>query len=482
MKSSIKGSAICARLRAQIFAKAMKQILNTGVRQVFIITWALIFMDTANAQTSHTGMRDITGVEITAEMAPGLNLYNTLDAVCWWCDEHNGLESETVWGQPYTTPEMIAAIAERGFKSIRIPVTWFNHMGPAPTYTIDTEWMDRVEEVANYAFDNNLYVIINIHHDDLHDDQQGSWLIPTYEKQDEVAEQIYIVWTQIANRFMEYGDYLIFETMNEPREVGSPNEWNGGTQEHRDVVNVLNQSAVDAIRAAGGNNATRFIMIPQVTATPWAAIQDLEIPNDDPNIIVSAHNYNPYRFCLEEPGVSSWGTTSEKNTLRNEIKEISDHFVKNGRGVVLGEWGALDKNNLSARLEYYGVFAEACKEEGITPMAWFYSFNRNNLTWETPELEDKILDAFAPDTDPPLGGLKEIDDSIIYPNPARGVINFKLTEPAKISIYTMSGKMLKEWDITKTDFQIDLSQYEKGFYQVQLNLKSEVITRKIVIE
>lgn len=191
------------------------------------------------------------------------------------------MESEIVWGQPYTTAEMIESIADQGFKSIRIPVTWFNHMGPAPDYLIDEEWFDRVEEVVNYAFNNDMYVIINIHHDDYQEDQQGSWLITTYDKQNEVTNQIGIVWTQIANRFIEYGDYLLFETMNEPREVGSNNEWNGGTQEHRDVVNALNQAAVDAIRATGGNNETRFVMIPQATASPQAAINDLIFPNDD---------------------------------------------------------------------------------------------------------------------------------------------------------------------------------------------------------
>ncbi|CAE7758404.1 engD, partial [Symbiodinium microadriaticum] len=281
--------------------------------------------------------------------------------------------------------------------------TWFNHMGPAPDYIIDEEWMDRVEEVANYAFDNDMYVIINIHHDDLMDNQQGSWLVTTYERQDEVADQIEKVWTQIANRFIDYGDYLIFETMNEPREVGSPNEWNGGTQEHRDVVNVLNQAAVDAIRATGGNNESRFIMIPQATASPQAAMTDLVIPNEDPNIIVSVHYYSPYNFCLADPGVAIWGTDQEKATLRADIRAVSDHFVKNGRAVVLGEWGAFDKENLDDRREYYDELVRACREGGITPIAWIYSLDRNNLTWKYPELENEILDAYDSDS-PVMGG------------------------------------------------------------------------------
>ena len=256
-----------------------------------------------SAQTAYTGMRGLSSLEITDEIAPGVNLWNTLDAVCWWCTEcSNSLESETVWGNPYTTPEMIQAIADRGFKSLRIPVTWFNHMGVYPNYKIDKEWMDRVEEVANYAFDANLYVIINIHHDDYNEEHEGSWICPTIEKQDTVTDQLVKVWTQIATRFKDYGDYLIFETMNEPREVGSAEEWTGGSAEHREVINAFNLAAVNAIRATGGNNETRFILIPQVGANLNAAVKDMAIPNGDTNTIVSVHAYTPYWFCLAEDG------------------------------------------------------------------------------------------------------------------------------------------------------------------------------------
>ena len=460
----------------------MKIRLNTRINHLKTLALVLT-MSTAkmlSAQTSHTGMRDITGLEIAADMAPGVNLYNTLDAVCWWCDEHNGLESESVWGQPYTTPEMIDEIAERGFKSLRLPVTWFNHMGPAPDYAIDEEWMDRVEEVANYAFDNDMYVILNIHHDDYQEDQQGSWLITTYDRQDEVADQIGKVWTQIANRFADYGDYLIFETMNEPREVGSPNEWNGGTQEHRDVVNVLNQAAVDAIRATGGNNESRFVMIPQATASPQAAMTDLIIPNDDPNIIVSVHYYSPYSFCLEEPGVDTWGTNNEMNTVRNDIEAISQHFVQNGRAVVLGEWGAADKDNLEVRREYYDVLATACKEGGITPIAWIYSLDRNNLTWTDPQLEDEIFNAFD---DSPVMGLGESNDLVVFPNPANRKVEIELpVQPSQVFIYSTTGKELMNLNTSNSKLLIDLSEFNKGIYLLQIKLDQKVMTRRLVVE
>ena len=346
------------------------------------------------AQSADSGMRGITAMEATAEMAPGLNLFNTLDAVCWWCSEPKGMESETIWGNPYTTPEMVQAMADRGFNTLRIPVTWYNHMGPSPDYTIETEWMDRVEEVANYALDANMYVIINIHHDDYNEEHDGSWLCPTYDKQEAVTDQLEKVWTQIALRFRDYSDYLIFETMNEPREVGSPEEWTGGSAEHRNVINAFNLAAVNAIRATGGNNESRFIMIPQVGANGIAALEDLVIPKDDTNIIVSLHSYTPYDFTLNENGQARWGTSEEIKYLQDEIKSYSDHFVKNGIPVVLGEWGAGNKENYGDRILYYDIYTNACKEGGITPVTWIYEFNRNTLTWEYPLIEDAILYAY----------------------------------------------------------------------------------------
>ncbi|MFY0627931.1 MAG: cellulase family glycosylhydrolase [Reichenbachiella sp.] len=452
------------------------------ITKIWVLLICVLVCSKTSAQTAFTGMRDITGLELTAEMAPGVNLYNTLDAVCWWCDGPEGLESETVWGQPYTTPEMVQAIADRGFKSLRIPVSWFKHMGPAPDYTIDEEWMDRVEEVANYAFDANMYAIINIHHDDLKEDQVGSWVVTTQEKQSEVSDQLEKVWTQIANRFKDYGDYLVFETMNEPREVGSSYEWNGGSVEHRDVMNALNLAAVNAIRATEGNNASRFIMVPQVGANVQAALGSMIIPNDDLNVIVSVHSYNPYRFCLEDPGVSSWGTDAEKTSLRNEIKSISDHFAKNGQAVVLGEWGAQDKDNLEDRIDYYEVFARACSEGGVTPISWIYSFDRNALTWKNPELEDAILEAFDPDN--PILDTSDMDRVIsVYPNPAQGLLSLSLSgQPSVISMYAFSGQQLLSLSTSKTSLELDLTDFESGIYMLRIQMEEKMIAKKIIIQ
>jgi endoglucanase len=363
---------------------------------VLLLSWVLVV--SVFAQATSKKMRGLTSLEMAAEMAPGVNLWNTLDAVCWWCEGcKNGLESERAWGNPYTTPQMIQAMADRGFKSIRIPVTWFNHMGTAPDYKIDKIWMDRVEAVVNYALDANLYVTINIHHDDYHIDHKGSWLIPTYEKQEEVTDQLIKVWTQIAERFKDYGDHLLFETMNEPRVTGGPDEWNGGTQEHREVINAFNVAIVNTIRATGGNNKERFILVPQVGANMDATLENMVVP-DDSNIIVTVHAYHPFNFTISDPkdeqSTDRWGTPLEVAEIENMHNKLNQKFISKGIGVVLGEWGVDNRDNYDQRVNYYETLTNICKKNGVTPVPWVYDFNRETLTWENPLLADAIIQAY----------------------------------------------------------------------------------------
>jgi len=339
-----------------------------------------------SASTAHTGMRNLTSLQITADMGAGWNLGNSLDA---------NPGSETSWGNPKTTKAMIDQIKLEGFKTLRIPTTWYSHLGPAPNYIIDSTWLARVEEVANYAFDNDMYVIINIHHD-------GSWCKPTYALQDTVTAELVAIWTQIANRFKDYSNYLIFETLNEPRLEGSPEEWSGGTAEGRNVVNKLNLAAVNAIRNTGGNNATRFIMCPPYTAAGWGApLNAFVVPNNDSLVIVSIHNYGPVAFCLTMPGVSTWGSAADKAAVDYDMTLYYNKFVSKGRAVVIGEWGSLDKNNTSARTTHSDYVVNAIKSKQMAPVVWddggnMGLFNRNTYTWTFPTIVDAIVNPYKP--------------------------------------------------------------------------------------
>ncbi len=321
------------------------------------------------AQTTQNDIRDITALELTRDMVAGWNLGNSFDVTN---------RDKTFWGNPLPSKEIIATVEQRGFKTVRIPATWEFHMGPGPDYTIEKEYLDAVEAIVKHVLDNGMYAILNTHHDD--------WIVPVYDKESEISDRLKKVWTQIANRFKDYNDYLIFETMNEPRIKDSPVEW-VGNDEGREMVNGYNQACVDAIRATGGNNAERFLMIPTYAAnTQPGSLSQHIIPNDDPKIIVSLHTYFPFEFTLKEDGTGNWGSAADKAALDAELDRIHDHFIANDQAVILGEWGAIDRSNHDDRVEHASYYARGAAERKLATIVWddggqFQLLSRQELSW-----------------------------------------------------------------------------------------------------
>jgi endoglucanase len=328
-------------------------------------------------------MRDISSMDLVKEMKLGWNLGNTMDSTSG---------GETGWGNPMTTQAMIDAVKARGFNTVRIPVTWDTHMGAAPNYTIDTAWLNRVEVIVNYVLNDGMYAIVNTHHD--------NWvsLMPTAD-QAAISDRLVKLWTQIANRFKNYDDHLVFETLNEPRTTDST-QWNGGTPAARTILNGYNAAAVNAIRATGGNNALRHIMIPTHAATPSdTCINALVIPNGDARIIVSLHTYYPNSFSMSTTGATTWGTTAERTAMATELDRIYNLLGKNGRAVIIGEWGSINKNNTAARVAHAEAYAADVRARGMLPIWWdngvgtsggFGLLNRSALTWFFPEIADAL--------------------------------------------------------------------------------------------
>ncbi len=333
------------------------------------------------ATPAKTEMRNLKPMEFVEDMGAGWNLGNAMDCIG---------PDETAWGNPRITKELIDTVAKRGFKTIRIPVTWRFHMDEAPGYTIEKAWMDRVEEVVNYALDNDMYVILNTHH-------ENEWTTPAYDKVDDVTNQLNKVWTQIANRFKDYGDHLIFEPLNETRIEGSPAEWVGGTPEERDCVNKFQQAAVDAIRATGGNNAGRMLMVaPYGASNSSTAINHLVVPNNDPNTIISIHHYFPAGFSLMNH--AEWGSSEDIRALKKSFDDLDEQLIAKGRAVVLGEWGSSNHDNRSDRLKHAKYFAREAAKHGMCPVWWdngvendFGLLNRRTLDWFYPEIADTII-------------------------------------------------------------------------------------------
>lgn len=346
---------------------------------------------TSNASAS-TKMR--SAKEIVSSMGAGWNLGNSLESGSY--NNTSVYDFETSWGNIQTTKAMIDEIKKAGFTTVRIPVKWGPHMNSTGDYKVKDEWMNRVNEVVDYCISNDLYTIINVHHDE-------DWVIPDYNNLNTVTPRLESLWTQIATHFKNYDDKLIFETLNEPRLKNTIYEWNGGTPEYRDIVNKYNQSALTAIRNTGGNNSKRAVMMPTYAASiNDDCLNDFVAPNDS-NIIVSLHAYIPLNFAMDLPGTSVWGSSSDKSALDTEINKYYNTFVKKGIPVIISEFGSINKNNTDSRVTLAGYFVNAAKKKGIPCIWWdnnhssantsesYGIFNRNNLTWTFEEIKNTLI-------------------------------------------------------------------------------------------
>lgn len=319
-------------------------------------------------------------VELCSRITVGWNLGNSLDAT------GSGMNSETSWGNPKTTKELILKVKEAGFDAVRIPTTWYNHLDS--DFNISEEWLARVQEVVDYAYDEGMYVILNVHHE--------NWNDPYESTLPDVKKKIKKLWTQIADRFESYGERLIFEGMNEPRWKNTNYEWNGGNAEGRRVVNAYNECFVETVRATGGNNRYRALMIPTYAASA-SGLDGFTVPQDK-SLIVSVHAYSPYNFAMNPSGTTKFdpNNTSDTQELTWLAGTLYDRFISKGTGVIIGECGTANKNNYSDRVNWAGYFPKLFRSKGIPVFLWdnnaygsgnetFGQLHRDTLTWEYPE-------------------------------------------------------------------------------------------------
>ncbi len=401
-----------------------------------------------------------TSFDITNEMDLGWNLGNTLDVPDL---------SEELWGNPKTTKAMIDGVRAKGFKTLRVPVTWGPHIGDGPDFKIDEKWMQRVEEVVVWGLQNDMYVIMNVHHDD-------EWMVPSYAKLDEATQKLEKVWLQIAQNFEKYNERLIFETMNEPRLKGSPQEWNGGDAEGRDCVNKLHAAAIKKIRSTGGNNATRQVMISPYAAATVAA-EGLVLPDDD-NLIVSIHLYHSYGFCMQplNGGGRNYLIEQDMTDLYWELDRLLELFYKKGTPVVIGEWGSMYRDNTQAREEHANMYAKACMKRSIPCVVWdngqnkndeFGLYNRNNCTWWYEGIVDNILDGVS--EKPTVNITPELTSTFtIVPNPATSNISIKGASHSNYQIWSSMGTEVMRGD-NYNEESISVASLASGAYYVVID-------------
>lgn len=339
-------------------------------------------------------------IDFAASLKLGWNLGNTLDAT-----GASGIRAEISWGQPVTTKEMIQLVKDSGFTSIRIPVSWGRHTDT--DFTIEAEWFDRVNEVVDYAVDCGLYVIINSHHD-----CEQQYYYPTEECYDNSEKYIKAIWSQIAERFKDYDERLVFEAMNEPRLKGTDKEWWFDENDAQGIESIncivkLNQVFVDTVRAAGGKNETRYLMVPSNAASPANALNKaFTMPNDPQNrTMLSVHAYTPYNFAMNAGGYKVW-KSGRDGEIKDFMDSLNEKFIKNGYAVVIGEFGATNKDNPEDRAAWAENYTTLAAGYGMPCFIWdnsgtnvgaenFGLLDRKNLTVYFPELLEAYLKGYS---------------------------------------------------------------------------------------
>jgi endoglucanase len=311
-------------------------------------------------------MRDITSVQLSKEMVPGINLGNTMEAI----------PSETAWGNPVPTQALMNAYSAAGFKSVRIPLAWSQYADA--NHNIDAKWMAHVKEVVSHARNAGLYVVINVHWD-------GGWMDhPTYDRQAAIAAKLAKFWTQIATTFKDHDDHLLFAGTNEvgmEKTSGTPKpEWVA-------VQNSFNQTFVDTVRATGGNNARRHLVVQGYFTNIDITAASNTVPRDTVanRLMMEVHYYDPYNFTLNnDSAIWQWGAiatdASATEAWANEpwvddqFGKMKKRFVDQGVAVIVGEYSAAPKLKYPGARRYteywMQVVTRSMVRHGLVPMLW----------------------------------------------------------------------------------------------------------------
>jgi endoglucanase len=364
--------------------------------------------------------------QLVADMGAGWNLGNSLEA------NINGVPSETAWGNPVVTQALVDRVRAAGFRTIRIPVSYLSHIGAGPNYTINSSWLNRVQEVVNYAYNRGMYVVINMHGDG-YKSITGSWLICDSSSQTTIRDKYQKVWQQIATRFQSYNDHLILESMNEEfdGQYGNP------TQPCYSNINSYNQIFVDAVRRTGGNNSSRWLLIPGWNTNidyttgnygfvlPTDQYRSSSISSNEQRIMISVHYYDPWDFAGEEnTTITQWGpaatnpsrksTWGQQDFMDAQLKKVYDRFVVQGYPAFVGEYGSIDKTpfdstNNRYRADFARTLVASAKKYGAATAYWdngfngqygFGLFNRSSVTVTQQGIIDAIMSAVGGSTPP----------------------------------------------------------------------------------
>jgi endoglucanase len=338
----------------------------------------------------------MTAIQFSRQMGAGWNLGNSMEAM--------GPGNETAWGSPMVTQQLMNSVKAAGFDNVRITVAW-SAFSNASNFTIDPAWLNRVEEVVNYALSAGLIVMINEHWD-------GGWLNhPFYANQAALNNRLSIMWTQIANHFRNYDNRLLFAGTNEVLNEG---DYGTPTQEFVDVQNSYNQTFVNAVRATGGNNSNRFLIVQGFNTNIDHTVNFFVTPNDPAGsnkLFVEVHYYDPYNFTHNaSSNVNEWPSTVEtwanEAWVDSQFQRMKTNFVDRGIPVIMGEYGAMSRNNVAnheaSRIRWNQYITNSAWDHGMVPVYWdnaytgdggFGLFDRSTGAEVYPALIDAIVNS-----------------------------------------------------------------------------------------
>ena len=319
----------------------------------------LLNVSTSATEGNPLPFRELSVDEIVAEMGTGWNLGNTMDG-------HSGFTpNETLWQDDETTQELINAVHDLGFNTVRIPITWGTMINDED-FSINEKWMSRVEDIVDYCIYQDMYVIINIHHDGA---EQSGWLRVATDDLDALYTKFEGVWTTIANRFKDYDEHLIFESMNEVT-----GDTTTSVEYDTEVIMNLNQIFVNVVRSSGSNNEQRFLSVPgrytnveHMTNVKYG----FELPKDTvENRIFAAVHYYDYSFGMEESMTKTEFDEAKVAAIEDAYEKLVTRFTSQGIPVIMGEYGAINKHNSAQRAYHNEVFNLLSKQSGVVPVYW----------------------------------------------------------------------------------------------------------------
>ncbi len=399
----------------------------------------------------------------------GWNLGNTLDPVGDWIDSSNGTAPyETAWGNPVTTKEMLTVVKNAGYNAVRVPVSWAQHIDNEGN--IDKVWLDRVNEVVDYVISQGMYCILNTHH------ERDYWFKASMSSYYTYEKRFSNLWNQIATRFRNYDEKLIFEAYNEILdEAGNWTESN--STDAYEAANKFNQLFVNTVRLTGGNNSMRNLMVQTYSAgSSDKTFNNFVMPNDtvSNHIIVQVHNYDPQAFTNKDvtwtTPTKEWGSDKDKSEIDWIMQNFKNFSDRINAPVVIGEFGSMDQNNEAARARHASYFVKAAYDRGVKCFVWddggnYTLLDRRSLTWKFPTIvEEMIKSVPARISETPVSEIEspDVPESLKATTKSTSSIDLTWNASDGATGYNIYRASTKSGELKKIDSVLDTSYTDKG--------------------